>query len=144
LLGGKKMAGILVESAWTGELLDGLVLGMGVNVLRRSMPPPEDLLFPATCLEDTLGRPVDRVELLTDILNSLFIWRSKLGTGELLTAWEEVLAYRNQHVRVWGGNVRETNGILLGLDTDGSLRLRDEHGKSVTVNFGEVHLRPMA
>ena len=35
-------------------------------------------------------------------------------------------------------------GELIGLNPDGSLVLRDENGKSVTVRFGEVHLRPLA
>src|SRR5512137_455549 len=33
LLDGRKTAGVLVESMWTGERLDASVLGIGVNVL---------------------------------------------------------------------------------------------------------------
>lgn len=144
LLNGCKVAGILVESSWTGDKLDALVLGMGVNVLKESVPPKEDLLFPATSLEDALGRPVNRVELLKDILTSLLAWRPKLGSGGFLKAWEQDLAFRGQHVRVGEGSEEDIKGELLGLEADGSLLLRDECGKSVTVRFGDVHLRPMA
>jgi len=39
LLVRKKAAGILVESVWTGDALDALFLGLGVNVLAASVPP---------------------------------------------------------------------------------------------------------
>ncbi|MBI3739624.1 MAG: biotin--[acetyl-CoA-carboxylase] ligase, partial [Chloroflexi bacterium] len=37
LISGKKVAGILVESVWTGDALDASILGMGVNVLAASV-----------------------------------------------------------------------------------------------------------
>ena len=64
LLADRKVAGILVESSWTGEKLDALVLGMGVNVLKASVPPADQLLFPATSIETELGYPIHRAELL--------------------------------------------------------------------------------
>jgi len=144
LLGGKKVAGILVETAWTGEKLDALVLGMGVNVLSTSVPPADQLLFPATSIETELGYPIERAELLKVILTRVLDWRPNLGTQAFLKAWEEHLAFRGQQVRVEVGNGEPVLGELLGLEADGSLRLRNENGKSVTVRFGEVHLRPLA
>ena len=144
LLGEKKVAGILVETAWTGEKLDVLVLGMGVNVLSSSVPPAERLLFPATSVESELGHPIERIELLKDILTRLLDWRPNLGSKAFLKAWEEHLAFRGQQVRLEVGSEEPVLGELLGLESDGSLRLRDENGKTVTVRFGEVHLRPLA
>jgi BirA family biotin operon repressor/biotin-[acetyl-CoA-carboxylase] ligase len=144
LLNGRKVAGILVEATWTGAELDALVLGMGVNVLEASVPPDEQLLFPATSIQTELGRPVERIELLRDILLNVLDWRPKLGADDFLEAWEENLAFRGQQVQVQGGSGKPVVGKLLGLNVDGSLRLRNEHGKSVTVQFGEVHLRPVA
>jgi BirA family biotin operon repressor/biotin-[acetyl-CoA-carboxylase] ligase len=144
LLGGKKAAGILVESSWMGERLDALVLGMGVNVLTASIPPAEGLLFPATSLETELGYPVDRGNLLREILAKVVEWRPRLGTDIFLKAWEAKLAFRGQQVQVEGGSGKPVTGELLGLDPDGSLHLRNEQGKSVAVRIGEVHLRPLA
>lgn len=144
LLGSRKVAGILVESSWMGETMDALVLGMGVNVLSASAPPANELHFPATSIETELGRPIDRIELLKGILIRVLDWRPKLGTDAFLKAWEERLAFRGQQVQVEGSGEGALTGKLLGLEPDGSLRLRTEHGKSVTVRFGEVHLRPLA
>jgi BirA family biotin operon repressor/biotin-[acetyl-CoA-carboxylase] ligase len=55
LIGGKKTAGILVETVWTGAEVDSVVLGMGVNVFAASVPPAEALNFPATCVATELG-----------------------------------------------------------------------------------------
>ena len=144
LLEGRKVAGILVESSWLGEKLDALILGMGVNVLNASIPPANQLLFPATSIETGLGHPVERVNLLREILAKVLEWRPRLGTDAFLKAWEERLAFRGQQVQVEGGGEESVIGEILGLEMDGSLRLATEHGKFVTVRFGEVHLRPLA
>jgi len=144
LINGRKLAGILVETTWMGEEPDAMVLGMGVNVLEASVPPADQVLFPATSIQSELGRPVDRVDLLRDILVGVLEWRPKLGTDDFLRSWEGSLAFRGQQVRIQEGSGDPVSGELVGLNSDGSLRLLDEHGKTVTVQFGEVHLRPVA
>ena len=144
LLSSKKVAGILVESSWMGEKLDAMILGLGVNVLEGAIPSADKLLFPATSVETELGHPIDRVDLLKDILTKLLDWRPKLGTDDFIKAWEESLAFRGQQVQVEGRGEKPVIGELLGLEPDGGLLLRTEHGKSITVHFGEVQLRPLA
>lgn len=144
LLHGRKAAGILVEAAWTGERLDALVLGLGVNVTPQAVPPSEALLFPAISVEEALGAPVERLPLLHDILAALLKWRPQVATGALIKAWDENLAFRGQQVRVESGIGTATTGVLLGLGPDGSLLLRSEEDKSIAIRFGEVHLRPLA
>jgi BirA family biotin operon repressor/biotin-[acetyl-CoA-carboxylase] ligase len=144
LLSNRKVAGILVESSWLGEELDALVLGLGVNVLSASVPPADQLSFPATSIETELGCPIERMELLRDILRRALDWRPNLGTDAFLQAWEGSLAFRGQQVQIEERSEEPIIGEVLGLDSEGGLHLRDEHGKSVTVQFGEVHLRPLA
>ena len=141
LLNRKKVAGILVESVWTGDALDTVVLGMGVNLLAGSNPPDDELLFPATNVEAELGKPLKREEFLRDILSALTAWRPKLSTGELVKAWEENLAFRGEQVHIWQGDEEPLAGRVIGLESDGSLRLLN-NDKIVTVQFGEIHLRP--
>jgi BirA family biotin operon repressor/biotin-[acetyl-CoA-carboxylase] ligase len=143
LINGKKVAGILVESVWTGDALDTVVLGVGVNVRTGSNPPDDELLFPATNMEAELGRPLERAEFLRDILSALVAWRPKLVTGKLVKAWEENLSFRGEQVQVWQGGGEPLTGRVLGLEPDGSLRLLTaKRDKIVTVQFGEIHLRP--
>ena len=143
LINGKKVCGILIESVWSGEDVDCVVIGIGVNVLKGSVPPAETLLFPATSLEEELGHVPDRLEILHDILSALIELRPRMSTDELIAQWESLLAFREQPVQVESANMPLIVGQLMGLEPDGSLRLRNEHGESVTVRFGDVHLRPV-
>src|SRR5512133_1010723 len=67
LIAGSKVCGILIESVWSGEEVDCVVIGIGVNVLKGSVPPAESLLLPATSLEEELGYPPERFEVLHEI-----------------------------------------------------------------------------
>lgn len=144
LILGRKVCGILVESVWSGEDVDCVVIGIGVNVLKGSVPPDETLQFPATSLEDELGYAPERVEILHDILAALIELRPRLGTDEFIVQWESLLALRGETVQVESEKTTTVAGQVSGLDSDGSLRLRNEHGEFVTVRFGDVRLRPLA
>jgi len=144
LLNGRKVAGILVESIWSGEEVDYLVIGIGMNVLKGAMPSAELLQFPATSLEKSLGPAVQREKVLRDILAGIIALRPHIGTDSFIASWEKALAFRGEQVQVEAGSGTPITGKLLGLESDGSLRLRDEHGNSITVRFGDVRLRPRA
>jgi BirA family biotin operon repressor/biotin-[acetyl-CoA-carboxylase] ligase len=144
LLNGRKTAGILVESVWSGEDVDSLVIGMGINVYKSSVPPAEFLQFPATSLEDALENEPKREEILLSILTAFIRWRERIGSDELIDAWEEALAFRGEQVEVKGGGEVPVIGRVDGLESDGSLRLKDLHDNSMIVRFGDVSLRPAA
>lgn len=144
LLNGKKVAGILVEAVWSGADVDALVVGMGINVHRESVPPPEYLQFPATSMEAELGHAPEREEILKGILSAFISHRPRMETGEFIRSWEQMLAYRGQQVQVKANDAAPLTGELLGLASDGGLRLCDEHGNIITARVGDVSLRPMA
>jgi len=145
LISGKKTAGILIESVWSGDDVDCMAIGMGVNVLRGAVPPAEMLQFPATSLENELGYPLDRVDVLYDILAALIELRSQMTSDEFMIRWEALLAFRDEQVQVdMGNNVQPLAGQIIGLESDGSLRLRNADGEIITVHFGDVRLRPLA
>jgi BirA family biotin operon repressor/biotin-[acetyl-CoA-carboxylase] ligase len=144
LLNGRKVAGILIESVWSGETVDCSVIGIGVNILKGAVPDTDMLVFPATSLEDALGYPSERAEVLHDILAALILLRPQLGTDEFMAKWEKLLAYSGRQVQVEMGGEGSAIGTVSGLETDGSLLLRGDDGKSLTVQFGDVRLRPLA
>jgi len=144
LLNGCKVAGILIESVWSGDDVDCMVIGMGLNILKGAVPDTDMLLFPATSLEEALGYPVERTEVLHDILDTLIGLRLQISTNEFMAKWEKLLAYRDTQVQVERGGEGSVIGNVSGLSQDGSLRLRDQDGKSLTVQFGDVRLRPFA
>ena len=142
LLSGKKTAGILIETAWDGHNITSLIIGIGVNILKESIPPFENLRFPATCVESELGHTIDRELFLRDVLSSLMTRLPQIETDDFLASWENQLAYKNKSVQIISGANELVTGELLGLESDGSLRLRNDHGAELTVRFGDVSLRP--
>jgi BirA family biotin operon repressor/biotin-[acetyl-CoA-carboxylase] ligase len=144
LLNGRKVAGILVESVWSGEEVDCVVIGVGMNVFRGAVPGEEVLLFPATSLEELLGPEVQREKVLHDILAGIIALRPHLGSDSFIASWDTALAFRGEQVQVEQEDGTWMTGRLLGLEPDGSLKLVDEGGQSRTVRFGDVRLRPQA
>jgi BirA family biotin operon repressor/biotin-[acetyl-CoA-carboxylase] ligase len=143
LLGRRKAAGILVEAAWVGDSLQGMVIGIGLNVSRAAVPPAEALRFPATSVEESAGRPVDRLELLRAILSALFAWRPRLASQAFRQGWEQRLAFREEWVQVEeGGTESAASGQVVGIDAQGGLLLRDAAGAVRSIAVGDVHLRP--
>jgi BirA family biotin operon repressor/biotin-[acetyl-CoA-carboxylase] ligase len=66
LIGERKVAGIL------GEAGEGrVVLGVGINANTTAGELPVDVRIPATSLLAEIGEPVDRVELLVELLAAL-------------------------------------------------------------------------
>lgn len=143
LINGEKVAGILVETTWTGEDVDAVVIGVGVNVMQAAVPPADLLTFPATSIENLLGGIPDREQLFHDILAGVNAWLPRMDTDSFIKAWNEKLAFRGEQVQIHAEG-DPIIGELSGLELDGSLRLRDAHGNSVVVRFGDASLRPDA
>lgn len=142
LINRQKVAGILVEAQWEGQTPLGLVIGIGINIAPSAVPPADQLLFPATSIETAAGGPVDRLDLLHDLLASLLEWRPRLGSEEFFKTWESNLAFLKEAVRIESGGGQVYNGIVLGIDPDGNLRLLEPTGSEVRIAAGDVRLRP--
>jgi BirA family transcriptional regulator, biotin operon repressor / biotin---[acetyl-CoA-carboxylase] ligase len=145
LLEGKKTAGILAEANWMGQEMQSVVIGIGVNITAEAVPPASELLFPATNVEQSTGKTVDRIDLLRAILEEFFVWRVQLKQGGIRSAWEDRLAFKGEWVNIEeaasSGNSTPLTGQIIGLDDSGSLLLRNEAGAVVQVAVGDLHLR---
>jgi BirA family biotin operon repressor/biotin-[acetyl-CoA-carboxylase] ligase len=157
-----KVAGVLAEAAWSGEGATSLVLGIGINVAPVSVSeanlPKSALIFPAACIEEFLPRPVERLQLLRHVLERAFAWRERLAEPEFISAWEELLAFRDEWIQIFagaahpgaGGPAQSSGsdpailvGKILGLAQDGALRLLTQTREEIVVHSGDVRLRPV-
>jgi BirA family biotin operon repressor/biotin-[acetyl-CoA-carboxylase] ligase len=66
LIGGRKVGGVLGESD-----AQRVVLGIGINANVLAQELPTDVRIPATSLLIEAGAPVDRIELLVELLAAL-------------------------------------------------------------------------
>jgi BirA family biotin operon repressor/biotin-[acetyl-CoA-carboxylase] ligase len=145
----RKVAGVLVELQWSGSQLSAAILGIGINVHPQSVPPPDELSFPATCLDEVIGNLVDRWALLKSLLANFLHWKGRIEAEDFMQAWLGRLAFRGEWVVVLAesGASEDTvpvqEGQVAGINPDGSLRLRLRSGEIVPVQFGEIRLRQM-
>lgn len=141
LVNGGKLAGVLVETAWSGERPKSAILGIGINVAPESVPPDIDLGFPATSVENAVGKPVERWTLLREVLLKLVLWLEEINSPIFLQAWEDNLAYQNKMVRLSQHGQEVYKGHLLGLDSSGAIRLQGAAGIVMTFQAGGLQLR---
>lgn len=134
-----KVAGILVERIDTpwGAVA---VVGIGINVAQTLDELPVAL---ATSVELETGEPVDRTDLLGQVLGSLHGLQGLLDDPEALrTAYADVCSTLGREVELHlpGGEVRR--GEALDIDSRGALVVSTADG-TLTVGAGDViHVRP--
>lgn len=142
LIGGRKIAGILLETRHAAsEASEGaVVVGIGINVNNRAAAFPEAFRDTATSVFDASGTVTDRHVLAAAILNALRNGVDGLPeTIETLRArWQTAGATVGAMVAVStpGGMVE---GIDRGLDPHGRLIVQTRDGER-TVHTGEVLL----
>ena len=119
LVGGRKIAGILLESRLGTAPL--VVLGIGVNLAQRSFPPELDGRATSVALET--GGEVDRETLLGALLGELDRQRDGLERGAFADArrrWRALSVTLGRTVRIDG-----VSGVAIDIDEDGALVVAD-------------------
>lgn len=71
MVGNRKIAGILIESATFGEKIMSMVLGMGVNFCQTEKDFCDDRLYDATSLYMETGEYPDRTKFLISLLEHI-------------------------------------------------------------------------
>ncbi len=142
LLDGKKTAGILAETSWQGGQLAGVVLGIGVNLQPGAVPPPEAVLFPATCVQAHTAKPVERLAFLRAVLEQLIELRGRIQTSSFLDEYTRRMAFIGQGVILHAAQGEEIAGVVLGVQEDGRLHMRLADGEEADFPIGDLKLRP--
>ncbi len=143
LVDGKKVAGILPEAHWSGERLQALILGIGVNIAADSVPPANELNFPATSVEQSSGKKIEPGKLLRAILDGLVMWESRISQPSFIDAWQTKLAYLGKLVQLENADGPAVQAVIEGLAEDGGLKMRMRDGELRTFQAGEIQLRPL-
>jgi BirA family biotin operon repressor/biotin-[acetyl-CoA-carboxylase] ligase len=140
LVGGKKISGILLESVAEDERVKYIVVGMGISVNLDPEDYPEEMLDKVISLKMASGSPVDRVQLIADVLEEfelLYGLYLEQGFEPIRTLWEarSVTLGRLTTLRTAQGTIQ---GIPRGLDEMGGLRVELEDGSWRTVYSAEI------
>ena len=142
LVGGKKLAGVLVEAHSQGHRVDAVIVGIGVNLSAAGAASwPPELAATAISMEQAAGAPVDRAAFIDQLLAQVERWIDRYvasGIAAIAPAWRDRMA-AGITARTRGGGV-ELCGELAGLDDDGALLLRDAGGELHRVRSGDVEV----
>ncbi len=142
LVGGAKLAGILLESTLIEGERAAVAVGIGVNVVAH----PTDVPYPAISLA-ALGATADAETLflsLSDAMSDgLARWNGGRGLEEVRRRWLKRAAGLGGEVavRVEGDVVR---GVFETIDEDCRFVIRDETGRLVRIAAGDVHFGAVA
>ena len=137
LVNGRKVSGILLESASAGnELPTWLAIGIGINLAHF----PANTEFPATSLA-AVGSPVltnhDALACLAGAFAKWYdIWRRE-SFSPIRDAWLSRAANLGNRIRARLQN-EETSGVFEGIDETGALILREAQDRTRLIAAGEV------
>ncbi len=156
----RKVAGVLVESALSGANVEYVVVGIGINVLTRTLPGEVAAIATSIALERDArgggasdGREIDRAEVLADVLAQLDRDASHVahkGLGLIharLTRHDALVGQIVESVDDGGGGGGAAGagaalrGVAAGIDLEGRLLVRRDDGVIVRVASGEMRVR---
>ena len=137
LVAGKKVAGILIESASDDAGAPFAIVGIGVNVNQTDFPP--DIADRAASLRQLTGRRLERPALAAALLREL-----DARLADAAHDFPSLLADATRRSALLGSWVRlhsgaaHFEGTAESLDADGNLRLRLADGTLQRMTAGEV------
>lgn len=135
LIGGKKCAGILVESAFAGNAMRHAVIGIGLNLNHESFPEP--LSETATSLRLASGHLQLREHVLLNLLTALEQELAALNSGDDVLARFTGASTWVQGKPVSVAEDEGYTGVTCGLNPQGFLQVETAHGVR-TVRSGGV------
>jgi BirA family biotin operon repressor/biotin-[acetyl-CoA-carboxylase] ligase len=139
LLNGKKVCGILTEMSAELDRLHAVVLGIGLNVNHREMPPA--LKEIATSLRMEGRKPYSRAQILVATLKELereYRLLLQEGSAAITRAWAAASTYaKGKRIRV-RSEAGEYPATTMGLEPSGALRVRREDGQEESLVTGEI------
>lgn len=137
LFKGKKIAGILIEGSVKKNLVEYVVIGIGINV--NQVKFPGDLLAKASSLKLECQKEFDRAVLFREALKSLedeYAVVSSTGFQSVVPQWLTRSTMINQTISV-NQQVNIISGVVKGLSSNGGLIL-ETNGIEHTVLAGDV------
>jgi len=140
LVDGRKISGILLESAAEDERLRYVVVGLGISANLDVEDYPEELLERAISLKMASGQPVSRSELIAAVLEQfeqLYALYLEQGFAPIRALWEAHAVTLNRTV-----TLTTPQGLIDGvpreLDDMGGLRVELPDGSFRTIYSAEV------
>ncbi len=135
ILKNKKLAGILVESASSGNAVIWMVVGIGVNI---KATPAEAVDYPAIALDSVMQKAPTPEALAVAVSDALLNWYQHWlgGFSKVREAWLESAWKLNENIKVRLAS-EEISGMFRGVDEEGFGLIETKNGLE-KLNQGDV------
>jgi len=143
LFDGRKAGGMLTEARIDADEIRDLVFGLGLNINSLAGHWPSLLGGRAVSLAEVTGAPLDFNRLAAALLGRILLAYQTFLDGDhvknFADLWHRYDLLRGRTVALLEGGRRHV-GVVMGLDDEGALLLRDERGRTTRYRAGEVTL----
>jgi BirA family biotin operon repressor/biotin-[acetyl-CoA-carboxylase] ligase len=140
LINEKKVCGILTEMSAELDIINWVVVGIGVNVNIKQQEFPEDIRERTTSLKEVLGKKVLRVKLVRVFLQEFEKYYEILKRREfsfILKEWKLYSHTLGKKIRVDMGE-RIISGEAVDINEEGVLILKKEDGELIEIISGTI------
>lgn len=141
---GKKVCGILTEMSCELNIINYVIMGIGINVNLLKEDFSQELVDKATSLKEITGRDLDRKRLLASVLNyfeNLYLpFKQRGDISATIDISREKSLLIGKEIRILRGN-DEKIGRALDIDEQGGLIIEYKDGTREHIFSGEVSIR---
>lgn len=142
VMNGKKVCGILTEMCLEQNVIDYVVVGVGINVNQSVFE--DEIAATATSIALELGEKIDRTELIGRILyyfeQEYAEYEKTFDLTNLAERYNQYLLNKGRQVRVLDPK-GDYEGLALGINSQGELLVKCKNGEIAEVYAGEVSVR---
>jgi BirA family biotin operon repressor/biotin-[acetyl-CoA-carboxylase] ligase len=144
LINGKKVCGILTEIGAEVDIIEYLVVGIGIDANVDTGTFPEDFRDNSTSLEKEMGHKINRVGFVQKLLEEFETLYTKFqedGFPQILEEWRNMSATIGQWVKITA-QARTIYGEAIGVDNEGALIVETAEGHLEKIVAGNCeHMR---
>ncbi|MBU4227910.1 biotin--[acetyl-CoA-carboxylase] ligase [bacterium] len=140
LINEKKVCGILTEMSAELDIINWVVVGIGINVNIDHRKFPEDIQENTISLKEVLGKEVLRVKMVQIFLQEFEKYYESLKRREfssILKEWKLYSHTLGRKIRVDMGE-RIVTGEAVNINEEGALILKKENGELVEIISGTI------
>ena len=144
LINGKKVCGILTEIRAEADLIDYLIVGIGIDANVDTESFPDDIRDSSTSLKKEKGAKINRagfVRKLLEEFDELYLKFQDEGFKSILEEWRNMSATIGEWVKITT-QTHSIYGEAIGVDNEGALILETSEGHLEKIVSGSCeHLR---
>ncbi|HHX24836.1 MAG: biotin--[acetyl-CoA-carboxylase] ligase [Tepidanaerobacteraceae bacterium] len=141
LFDGKKVCGILTEMSAEMDMVNYIIVGIGINVNNDIFP--NELKHIGTSLKNIKGYSFSRTALLAALLEGFEYYYEKFKNkrfDEIIDKWRSLCLNLDKSIRITGKD-GIIEGIAMDIDESGALLVKTKNDETVRILSGDVSLR---